>query len=396
MNVEHLLRTAVDDAVREVPPGFADGAIRRGRRSRRLARVTAGGGAALVVAAAAVGVAVVGADDPSTGVDPAGTGGVVDLGTLAAGAAPEVPWYADGALHFGSASTPYDVTWDDEADQPVIQRVIGGYVVWTWTSDPDDAYGYSRLALVPDDGEQVVLADGHVTPPVVSADGGRIAWGLPNRDWDTDEQAREDGLTSVVVVADASGEVVAELPDAPSPGAQPMGFLADGRVVLDAAANEAWGTYAWAPGGEVTLLREDLGVRATSPDGLAVLSGTTGPEQVTDLATGAALWQLGSGYHHRFSPDGRYLVTVETWDSVERPDDVVIRDARTGAELTRITFRRAETVRWESPTAVVIEAYDDPGATLVRCTTDGSCELSTEIRPADPDPDAFDSPYVLG
>ncbi|SEE65354.1 hypothetical protein [Jiangella alba] len=398
MNVEHLLRAAVDDAVREVPPGFADGAIRRAVRARRRARFVAGGGAALVVAAAAAGVALVGPSAPRTDAPPAGTGDadVIDLGALPTGPAPEVPWYADGALHVGSQVTPTGIAWEARADRPVIQRVSDGYVVWTWGSEAS-ANGDSTLTLVSDDGDEVVLADGRVTTPAVSPGGELIAWGVPDYDWATDEQAREDGLTSIVMVYDAvTGEVVGELPDAPSPGARPKGFLDDGRVVVEAAANESWGTYAWAPGGEVALLREDLGVRAVSPGGLAVLGGTTGPAEVTDLATGTTLWGLADGYLHQFSPDGRYLAMVETWDSVERPDDVVILDARTGAEMGRFTFQAANALRWESPTSVVIEAHDDASAALVRCTVGDACESATEVRPADPDPDAFDNPYVLG
>lgn len=397
MNVEQLLRTAVDDAVREVPPGFADVAVRRAARARRRARVTAGGGAALVVAAAAVGIAVVGAGGPSTGADPAGSGEGTGLGTLGTGPTPEVAWYADGMLRFGDQTTPAGAAWEEEADRPNIQRVSGGYVLETW--DAGDVDGQSTLTLVRDDGERIVLAAGDATPPVVSADGERIAWGLVDHSWVAEKDALARAHTSTVVLADAAGEQVAELPDAPSPGIRPYGFLPDGRLLLEASATTSWGLYSWTPGGEVTPLREDVGIVAASPTGeLAVLTDADGPGLVADLATDAGGWRLPAGEFGElaFSPDGQYLAALDRPVGTEAPDALVIRDAHDGDELARVPFRSIQELRWESPTTVVIEAYDDTGAALVRCSVGGDCERATEVHPADPGPDAFDRPYVLG
>lgn len=395
MNVEEQLRAAVNDAVREVPPGFADGAMRQARRQRRTTRGVVAGGVAVFAA-----VAAVAAVDPvalRTDAPPAsGAGdGVIELDGLATGAPPEVPWYEGGALHFGDATTPADVSWDAEADEPVIRRIRDGYVVWTWESDPERAYGRSMLTLVHDDGEQVVLADGDVTPPAVSPDGERIAWGVPNRDWVLDEEAREDGLTSVVMVADAAGEVVAELPDAPGPTALPKGIWEDGRVVIEAGANEAWGVHLWEPGGAVTPVRSDVGIEAASAGTLAVLTGDGGAE-VTDLVTGAVLRPFRDGDEPRFNADSQYLASISRPGEFEDPDELVIRDNLSGEEVVRVAFRAVHGLAWESRTTVVIDAYDDTGATLVRCTVGGDCELATERRPVDDDPTTFDSPYVLG
>ncbi len=393
MNVEDLLRTAVNDAVKEVPPGFADGAMRQARRQRR----TAGAAAASGVAVFALAAAAVAVDPTDLRTDPAPAGGpgggVVELDGLAAGAPPQVPWYEDGALHFSATSTPADVSWDDEADDPIIRRIRDGYVVWTWESD--GAYGRSKLTLVHDDGEQVVLADGDVTPPAVSPDGERIAWGVPNREWVLDEEAREDGLTSVVMVADAAGEVVAELPDAPSPKALPKGIWEDGRVVIEAGANEAWGVHLWEPGGAVTPVRSDVGIDAASAGNLAVLTGAGGAE-VTDLVTGAVLRPFHDGGEPRFSADSQYLASISRPGEFEDPDELVIRDNLSGEEVLRVAFRAVHGLAWETPTTVVVDAYDDTGAALVRCAVGGDCELATEQRPVDDDPATFDSPYVLG
>ncbi|WP_233552881.1 sigma factor-like helix-turn-helix DNA-binding protein [Jiangella rhizosphaerae] len=322
--------------------------------------------------------------------------GMLDLGRLGTGPAPEVPWYEDGALHVGDRSTPADLAVEPGSDDLVVERVRDGYAVWIWEPVPD-AYGRSTLTLVRDDGERIVLADGDVTPPVVSPDGERIAWGLQNHDRVRDEDALEHGLTSTVVVADAGGAVVAELPDTPSPGIRPRGFLADGRLALEAGANTAWGVDAWEPGGEVTPLRQDVGVTAMSPTGdLALLQGTDAA-QLTDLATGTELWSFDDGAEARLSPDGRYLAAL-SWEGAPagRPRQVVIREARTGDEVARLDVQEAGALRWESPTTVVISSYQDGSAALVRCTVGGECELATEPRQLDDDPGTYDSPYVLG
>ncbi|SDU67487.1 TolB-like translocation protein [Jiangella alkaliphila] len=390
MNVEEQLRAAVNDAVREVPPGFADGAMRRGRRSRRTARVAVGGGAAAaVMAAAALVVGVVGTDGPTTGIDPAG-GGVVDLGELGIGPAPEVPWYEGGALHFGDSTTPYEYLGRPE-NPATIQRISGGYVVTQ--SEPD--LTHATVTLVRDDGEQVVLATGLVEPPVVSADGERLAWAVQNEEVIRDTQQT---FTTTVSVADAGGELLAELPASASPYASPAGFLADGRLALNAEVDGERGVHAWEVGDDaITQLPVGADLLAMSPAvGLGVYNDGDGAYVAADLATGEDLWLYEDGKNPSFSPDGRYIAGSDRPNAPDSPVELVLRDARTGDEVLRVAFEWIAHRRWESPTSIVLSVVQGTEAALVRCTVDGDCELATELRPADADPDTPDSPYLLG
>ncbi|WP_116951075.1 WD40 repeat domain-containing protein [Jiangella endophytica] len=439
MNVDDLLKTTVDDAVRDVPPGFADGAIRRGRRARRLARAAAGGGAALVVAAAAVAAVVVpsslrdSAEPPAVDRPPAEEPApgmpdvVLDLGALGRGPEPAVPWYEPaGILHFGTEQSPHVI----ESDYPALRRVDGGFVVWDELSldQPERS-----LVFVPGSGGHTVeIAGGPISLPVVSPDGTRVAWAVSNGDRDTD--------TSTLLVADATtGEVQEELPGVPGPSTRPMGFLDDDTILVQAGANTVSGLHTWELGGGLTPYRDETAVDAMSPAGdLLALTGAAGGIDVVDVASDATLWTLRDGYPLAFSPDGSYLAVgtepVRNWLTPEdlataRPGDVIARDehevtvtqdmldtaarypdgwdhlehlvvldARTGAELLRVEGELPElSVVWESGTSVVFSAYQDSAeAALVRCTVRASCELATEPAVLDDDPDTYDIPYRLG
>ncbi|MBB5791362.1 hypothetical protein [Jiangella mangrovi] len=396
MNLEELLRTAVDDGVRSVPPGLADGAIRRAKRQRRTTRIAvAGGVAAFGLAAAAI--AVVDPTEIRTDAPPAGgtDGTVVDLAHLDAGPPPEIAWYADGALHHGTESTPFDL----ETDYPVIIRLPDGYLVWESVPGPDSADHTATIWLVPDDGERVELGSGDLTPPVVSAAGDIAAWGVRNDDWVLDEEAREQGVTSSIVVVDlTTGEVAHRLDEAPSPSASPKGFVREDRVVFEAAANTAWGAYVWEFDGEVTLLRADTGVDAVS-QGTGLVRLAASPPMTLDLEAGTTLVPEADPGWPVYSPGGRYVATITrpgtTLGTGTGRDQLVIRDAYSGEEVVRLDTEAPESLPvWENETGLVFGAYQD-GATaaLVRCTVDGECELATEPQVLDDDPDTFDIPY---
>jgi len=178
MNLEELLKAAIDDGVRSVPPGFADGAIRRARRQVRTTRIViAGGVAAFAMAAAAV--AVVDPADLRTDAPPARTpdpapavlvDDVTDFDAVGTGAAPSVPWYADDALHFEDTSTPFDLSFAELS----VDRVAGGYValvVPPGGEHPDDV-----LYLVPDGGTPEQVDSGELSEVVVSPDGAEFAY----------------------------------------------------------------------------------------------------------------------------------------------------------------------------------------------------------------------------
>ncbi|WP_158563958.1 hypothetical protein [Jiangella anatolica] len=389
MNVDDLLKTAVNDAVREVPPGFADGAIRRARRARRTARLVAAGGTAVVVAAAAVGASVIGANGPSTGADPAGLG-LVELARLDAGPAPEVPWYGGDALHFGDSATPFEYLGGLESPPATIARISGGYVVTQGEAD----LAHATVTLVRDDGEQIELTTGLAQPPVVSSDGERVAWSVRNEEVVRDTPQT---FTTTVTVADATGEVVAQLPASASPYADPAGFLADGRLVLNAEVDGEPGVYAWEVGDDaITPLPIPASLLAMAPAAdLGLYNEGDGRYEVADLATGEDLWRFEDGKDAAFSPDGRYIAGSDRPDAPNPPLELVLRDARTGDEVLRVAFEWIAHRIWESPTSIVLSVVQGGEAALVRCTVDGDCERVTELLPADADPALLDSPYLL-
>jgi hypothetical protein len=80
-----------------------------------------------------------------------------------------------------------------------------------------------------------------------------------------------------------------------------------------------------------------------------------------------------------FDPTGTYAVTRQDVDA----DTVVIglADAATGEGVLRLeTGGGTPEVAWESADELLLTASDDGRMAIVRCTTDGECELATEAR----------------
>lgn len=425
MTLEDQVRDALDDLAQRVPPraGLADAVLREARRRRVKVRlVTAGGTIAAVAAGAAFVVAdALGAANPDLGtVGPAAgqpadppddapgqevTGPItvpLDTDRLAEGAAPAVPWYADGVLHHGDVAVPLE---GDFAGFRALTEVAGGFVVLLVESGIDNTDG-NQLALVTSDGRRTVLDDGAIYDVAVSGDGTMIAWGV--HDWSTHGPGDGPGRTLLRVADARTGDIVHEREQTGAEGSVGVakGFLPDGRVVLDNATNSPSGVLLWDPAAGTVTPWTDYGfTTAVAPGGeLAVL---TPPNEaadrtpgVVDTVTGETIWAMPPDHFasaQAFSPDGRHLAVVaapglpgaEEFEDAERfgegvedqldvPRSVVVLDARSGEPVLTVDGTEPANITWERDGSLVVEVWDEAGAThsLVRCSLDGRCELA--------------------
>lgn len=373
MNLEDLLKTAVDDGVRSVPPGFADGAIRRARRQRRNTRIAvAGGVAAFALAAAAV--AVVDPTDPRTEAPPAESpdpapdvlvDDVTDFDAVPTGSAPSLPWYADGALHFEDTSTPFDVPFTELS----LDRVDGGFVALVRDHEPG-----AVLYLVRDGAEPEQVHVGTLSDVVVSPDGRAFAYASA-------DVSVEPPRAMVTVVDAETGRDLYSNAEFLST-ARPVHFAGPDELVVESklgavllystmrpgSAPTSWLDHASTDGGrgELSPAHDLLAI----PDGMA--------HNVYQVAGGidTVRWVLEPSQEHpRFSPDGRLLASVSA-------DGVAVHDALSGAAADFFRATDAGPPRWESATTVVFIARpadgDAAAEALVRCTVDVGCELATE------------------
>ncbi|TDD98215.1 WD40 repeat domain-containing protein [Jiangella asiatica] len=428
MDLQELLRESVDGQVRDVPAGFADGAIRRVRRRRTRVALASVAGAMLVGAAAAT-FAMIGPAEPDRNdgapADRSSSGYDVDLAALPDGPAPALPWYADGHLHIDNTATAFDV----EFAAVSLYRVAGGFVVLA-TEPNGRGAGDPRartLYSVREGGAPVTLASGPIRGVAVAGLSG---------------QAAVSTADTVSVVDVATGTVLYAL-ETPDDETTPVGFLDGERVLLRTGTGAL---LTWDVGGGYARYLEDRAIdRLSSAGGPAVLAPggrllaitpSATATDVLDTGTGHVLWSRPPAVL-TFSPDGRYAalleapvppgvipsdldgaepgdllerngptvtVTQEMLDTVaEHPDDwekvrhVVIMDARTGAEVRRLTAENAENLRWETGTSVVFGAYrDGEEAALIRCSVDGACELTTQPREVVGEPGVDGNPYLLG
>ena len=372
MNLEDLLKTAVDDGVRSVPPGFADGAIRRARRQRRNTRIAvAGSVAAFALAAAAV--AVVDPADPRTEAPPAESpdpapdllvDDVTDFDAVPTGSVPSLPWYADGALHFEDTSTPFDVPFTELS----LDRVDGGFVALVRDDQPG-----AVLYLVRDGAEPVQVHAGTLSEVVVSPDGGAFAWATPT-------SAGDGPARGMVTVTDARTGRDRFSHAEFHASAHPVHFAGADEVVIETTAGGVLQYATVRPGTSPASwpdpVPSDGSQAAMSPDGrlVATVDGMT--HVIWDRSAEQAIWRLEPGQRDpRFSPDSRLLASVSA-------DGVAVHDALSGAAADFFRAIDAGPPRWESATTVVFIARpadgDAAAEALVRCTVGVGCELATE------------------
>lgn len=373
MNLDDLIRTAVDDGVRSVPQGFADGAIRRAGRQRRNTRIAvASGVAAFALAAAAVAVVVPAeprADaPPAESPDPAPSppADATDFDAMGTGAAPSVPWYADGALHYEDTSTPFDVPFSELS----LERVDGGFVALVGDDQPG-----AVLYLVRDGAEPVRVHAGTISGVVVSPDGSAFAWATP-------DAVADDGVSrAMVVVTDARTGSDRFSSVEFHVSARPVHFAGGDEVVVETTVGVVLQYATLRPGSTPATwpnpVPSDGSRAAMSPDGRLVATVDGLAHVIRELpAPDPALWTLAPAQRDpRFSPDSRLLAAVSS-------DGVTVYDALTGAPVGSFRATDPGPPRWESAGTVVFIARPEDGdaaaEAIVRCTLGEGCELATE------------------
>ncbi|PZF81987.1 hypothetical protein [Jiangella anatolica] len=426
MTLEDQVRDALDDLALRVPPraGLADAVLREARRRRAKVRLATAGGTLVAVAAGtafvvadplgsggpdlgtvgpAAGPEADGAPDEAPDQGPAGPATVtLDTGGLAEGARPDVPWYADGALHSGDTEVPFD---GDFSGFRALSQVAGGFVVLFVESGIDNTDG-NQLALISGDGQRTVLDEGAIYDVAVSGDGTLIAWGA--HDWSTHGPGDGPGRTLLRVADARTGDIVYEREQTGADGSVGVakGFLGDGRVVLDRATNAPGGILLWDPAAGTVTPWTDYGfTTSVAPSGdLAVLTPPNEAADTTpgvvDTVTGETLWTMPPDHFagpQAFSPDGRHLALIaapglpsaeefeeaartaaEVEEQLDVPRSIVVLDARSGEPVLTVADTGPGNITWESDDSFVFDVWDEATAdhSVVRCSLDGRCELA--------------------
>lgn len=189
-------------------------------------------------------------------------------------------------------------------------------------------------------------------------------------------------LTSVRVTDVDTGEVVAARTH--------KGWLsvldaAEGRVLLSgwSPARTTWWNYlsdktrtvVGRTGGEADIAADRLGSYTGDPydGGCYVLSSLSSPREI--------LWRSCGERAVEFSPDGVRVATVGILDDGLGPTRVSVRRVSHGGLLARYATKWFGAVRWESDTALLLDANGERKAATVRCVlTD--CERATDLKPA--------------
>jgi WD40 repeat protein/DNA-binding SARP family transcriptional activator len=153
-------------------------------------------------------------------------------------------------------------------------------------------------------------------------------------------QLATTGLDGALKVWDArTGELIRTLQDTPGSRVVAPSFSADGRRVaaswlgdegvarvFDVATGALVGEFATRTGAEPSY------TTAFSPDGTQFAFTFDGYPRVVELATGRTLFDLPAGLYTtsdiEWSPDGRYIATVDT-------TFLIVDDAATGTEIAR-------------------------------------------------------------
>ncbi len=348
----------------------------------------AGALAAVVVAAALSGCS----DHLTSGlaaptVSPATLAQPATLADLAQGAANGVPWWQHGVLHIGEKSIR--TTYRD--------LVFGAGTTLVGRGHFERG---SRWFLV--DGTDLVplLMSSGLVRPVVSPDGGTVAWSDP-----VDATTRHLVAYDVATHRELGARDVEVHPACCDAGGELMvnGVGQDGRVVFSVLGV---GAHLWNPGGTtVELTGVDANLLDAEPWPGGVMWQVHGADMFTSRggygtvdASGAVMKvgrvetdQLGT-----WSPDGTayaYRGGDDGTSPVKEPlPDVWVDHVDTG-ERTRLLLppdRRFEIVAWESADRLVLQTRNNFGVpaprgephglvALVRCdTTTGACERTAD------------------
>jgi hypothetical protein len=159
---------------------------------------------------------------------------------------------------------------------------------------------------------------------------------------------------------------------------------ADGRVLLSgwSPARTLWWRFisdttrvvAHRTGGTADIAADRLGSYTGDPyaGGCYVLSSLSDPTQV--------LWRSCAERAVAFAPDGRRVATVGILDDGLGPTTVTVRRVTHGAALARYATRWFGAIRWESATALLLDANGERKSATVRCVL-ADCERASDLEP---------------
>lgn len=384
---------------------FADAARGRARRIRRRRRVTAGA-ATLLALAIAIPFGLIAASDsgirktemqpvetptrtptqtPTVRPEPIEQPTTIDLDIdeLSKGESPEIPWYYDGVIHDDDEEISIGKLPVETAEVN-FARTPAGYLVRI-TEDiccGGDSEPGRWARLITASGEQTELPSG--VTPVVSKDGQTLAWADPTSQNRTDKR--------LFTASAETGEVLDESPVvARANTVDVLGFV-DGLVVFSSDKEGSGFTATWDPEtGGVTDIDGVQGGEDVRSDGLllAWLSSTSGEcLGAVDLATGGdgVRWQDCKIPFADFSGDGGYAVAAY---------EGKLFDPSTGKLLMRLRHEGmgglVDLTHFQTePDGDILFRKTMPkqnSEVLVRCDTDGECELASGVYRADVYPD---------
>lgn len=383
--LQHELREVADDA--SVPPVDVDALLERGRQGLRARRRRTG--MVVIAAAAAVAVVVGGVTlvrtyvdtgpgtgkggqvvtqpptiGPPTGVHPTGQGRGV--ASLPHGAAPKLPFWLHGVLHWpgGQARIHYP------------RLAVGGDRVLVQFQRVPGKSDFTEQLL--EGGRLVALPVKSAAAAVISANGQFVAW-----------QVLDGMQTRIVVWRDGVRKSLAlPVESACCSGLYPMlsGIDDTGRVYV--AQERGW--IAWDAMGTGGFQR------LANPTGSAFVAAATafGPEFVDNAGTvygrmdGGRFVVMGHlpGQDPAWSSDGQ--MAAWTRYSKDRAGGLIVRNLATGT-TSRVPLPvdvAAMEAGWESGAALLVQVVSNgphPRWYLLRCTIgQASCEVAADLGAA--------------
>lgn len=244
------------------------------------------------------------------------------------------------------------------------------YVVHT---SAKDGYSKGRTLRVRPDGSTVVLSRHDATAEVALTDDGAHVVRVRTLPRERTAVRAIDARTGSVVASRAFRGWVFPL-DA-SGGRVLLSSWSPARTLWWNFLSDATGVAAHRTGGAADITADRLGSYTGDPyaGGCYVVSSLRHPSRV--------LWRSCGERAVAFSPDGRRVATVGIVDDGLGPSVVNVRRVKHGAALAHYTTKWFGELRWESSTALLLDANGERKAATVRCVlTD--CERASDLEPA--------------
>jgi hypothetical protein len=305
----------------------------------------------------------------------------IDLDKLPAGAAPKVPWYADGVIHDGDRTVPIDVA-DDAAVQ--FAPVAGGYLV----AAADPRSGQPKIRLVAGDGAVRHTVTGAFSLPAVSSDGRAIAYS----ELRGGDGGGEPSIDLVVVDTSTGAERARKHVDVHA--AMVVGFLR-GLLVFTGQSDDGGRTDLWNP--ETGQIRTVQGLgRAHGTNGVDLVLADTKVDPQTfeprcagirDMAAGVMKAEICDQQVAGLLGDGRWVLA----QSRNERGPLAVVDTASGRTLLEVTvtpeLSRAPVTEPDGSLLLVVNQGNREA--VVRCTLAGRCERATDVLPAPSEQGSF-------